>query len=226
MLVELEELDVKQANEKYIMSVNHKIEKHLTELKKKAYEVEKSASEHGYGYFSKTMTYLRYKYNLNEIPKWIRAVIFTKMESCYLYFDFGKYKGRIVQDILKEDENYCAWFLHEVIGKDFNTLKILDYLSKVFYHGLQTEFFGLPAQVRFKYYKYWLKDPSKVFYEVLKEIPEKVAQEALKDKNYILETFSFSKKKSSTSNSSDFDCGYLSDYDEMMYDIIDYGDLC
>lgn len=153
MLVELEKLDVKQANEKYIMSVNHKIEKYLTELKKKAYKVEKYASERGDGYFSKTMTNLRYKYNLNEIPKWIRAVIFTKMESYYLYFDFGKYKGRIVQDILKEDESYCAWFLHEVIGKDFNTLKILDYLSKVFYHGLQTEFFDLPNQVRFKWYE-------------------------------------------------------------------------
>ena len=46
-----------------------------------------------------------------------------------LYFEFGKYKNRIVQDIFEQDQNYCAWFVNVIRGEDLNTLKILNYLN-------------------------------------------------------------------------------------------------
>ena len=53
-----------------------------------------------------------------------------KMKPNALYFTFGKYKGRIVQDILMEDTDYCEWFSENICGRDFNTLKILDLIHK------------------------------------------------------------------------------------------------
>ena len=222
-----EPLEIKQANERYILSINQEIQGHLTRLKQRAQEAEKIVNASSYEYFSKDTTYARYAYRLYEIDKWIRAVCLTKMKSFYLYFTFGKYKGRIVQDILNLDKNYCEWFVHEVRGNDFNTLKILDYLSKCLYHGEQTAILGLPGGVNIKYYKYWLIDPQEIFELVVSEIPQIMKKEAREDKDYILgEIFPYVQNKSRTNNSVEFDCGGMTPWEEVMSDVIDYGDLC
>ena len=48
-----------------------------------------------------------------------------------LYFEFGKYKNRIVQDIVNEDPEYCKWFVNSIRGEDLNTLKICNYLFHI-----------------------------------------------------------------------------------------------
>lgn len=48
-----------------------------------------------------------------------------------LWFPFGKYKDRIVQDILEQDKDYCIWFVNVIRGEDEQTLKILNYLNHV-----------------------------------------------------------------------------------------------
>lgn len=220
-------LKVKQANERYELSVNQKIEEYVSKLEEKVQKVIRLSSN-GHEYWSKTVTMIRHEYGLNQIALWIRAVILAKMDSYYLYFTFGKYKGRIVQDILEEDESYCHWFLHEVRGNDFNTLKILDYLSKCIFYGQQTVILDMPWGVQMQYYKYWLGDPDTIFEEVISELPDKIAKEAREDKDFILEFFSYSgcKSKSYNIKSSDLDCGGMSPWEEMMSDVIDYGDLC
>lgn len=47
------------------------------------------------------------------------------------YFTFGRYAGRIVQDIIEEDFSYCRWFKDNVIGIDYYTLKAIDYFHKL-----------------------------------------------------------------------------------------------
>ena len=222
-----ETLEVKQANERYNLSVNQEIETYVIKLKEKAQQAEKTVTASNYEYFSKDTTYARYAYRLYEIDKWIRAVCLSKMKSFYLYFTFGKYKGRIVQDILNLDKNYCEWFVHEVRGNDFNTLKILDYLSKCLYYGEQTAILGLPGGINIKYYKYWLTNPQEIFEIVISEIPEIMKKEAREDKDYILsEIFPYTQNKSRTNNSVEFDCGGMTPWEEQMSDVIDYGDLC
>ena len=116
-----------------------------------------------------------------------------------LYFTFGKYEGRIVQDIINEDKEYCKWFSENVIGKDLNTLKILDYLHKTL--------LGKPYCNRTK------KD---CYHEVLQYVPMKWIPEI--DEEEILET-----KKCSNSIE---DCSYMTPWEEQMYDVLDYGDFC
>ena len=223
----LETLEVRQANERYILSVNQEIEAYLTRLKQRAQKAEKTVTESNYEYFSKDATYARYAYRLYEIDKWIRAVCLAKMKSFYLYFTFGKYKGRIVQDIINLDKSYCEWFVHEVRGNDFNTLKILDYLSKCLYYGEQTAILGLPGGINIKYYKYWLINPQEIFEIIISEIPEIMKKEAVKDKDYILsEIFPYKETRHNSYSNSNFDCDGMTPWEEMMSDVIDYGDLC
>lgn len=220
-------LKVKQANERYILSVDQEIEGYLTKLKQRAQEAEKIVNASNYEYFSKDTTYARYAYRLYEIDKWIRAVCLTKMKSFYLYFTFGKYKGRIVQDILNEDKSYCEWFVHQVRGNDFNTLKILDYLSKCLYYGEQTAILGLPGGINIKFYRYWLVNPEEIFELVISEIPKIMKKEAKEDKDYILgEIFPYKEIRHNSYSNSDFDCGGMTPWEEQMCDVIDYGDLC
>lgn len=47
-----------------------------------------------------------------------------------LYFTFGKYKGRIVQDIMEKDKEYCDWFANNIIPNNQETLIILDLINK------------------------------------------------------------------------------------------------
>lgn len=45
-------------------------------------------------------------------------------------FPNGKYRGRIVQQILELDPHYCAWYRDNVIAQTEEHLKLLDYISK------------------------------------------------------------------------------------------------
>lgn len=63
--------------------------------------------------------------NRNEIRELIKEYL-----NVPLYFYFGKYKGRIVQNIYEEDKQYCEWFKNNVVGNDYNTLVIIDYIVK------------------------------------------------------------------------------------------------
>lgn len=47
-----------------------------------------------------------------------------------LYFTFGIYKGRIVQDIMEKDKEYCDWFANNIISNNQETLIILDLINK------------------------------------------------------------------------------------------------
>ena len=47
-----------------------------------------------------------------------------------LYFTFGKYKGRIVQDIMSRDKGYCDWLTRSVISNKNDILTILDFINK------------------------------------------------------------------------------------------------
>ena len=172
-----EPLEVRQANEKYLMNVKHEEETLCENLQK-----------HPTSWDS-----------LERLEDLIKLRLNTP-----LYFSFGKYKGRIVQDILQQDRDYCDWFLDNIRGTDFNTLKILDYLYKKLHH-----------------IDYWLGSVQDEIFRVKLEYPKlEKHQEKLK------EFFSYKKKKHYGGyNSSDFDCGYMTDWEEQMTDVIDYGDL-
>lgn len=60
---------------------------------------------------------------------WLKDYLELKLAKP-LYFSFGKYKGRIVQDIMEKDKGYCYWFVRNVISDNQETLRILDFISK------------------------------------------------------------------------------------------------
>lgn len=46
-------------------------------------------------------------------------------------FPFGKYKDRYVQDVLKEDVEYCKWFSINIVAtKNKDVVQICDYINK------------------------------------------------------------------------------------------------
>lgn len=102
---------------------------------------------------------------------------------------------------MKEDENYCSWPSENVIGKDFNTLKILDYIHK--------------SSIRDKSYTDKIK--TNVLTDILSKYIPSNWHEVI-DKEEILGTKRY--------KDCPFDDTYMTDWEETMYDIIDYGDLC
>lgn len=168
-------LKVKQANEKYLLNKKHELEECIEDMKES----------------------YAFEISLKKALK----IILDKP----LYFSFGKYKDRIVQDILQQDEDYCIWFRDNVRGKNFEDLQIIDYLVKKLNND-----------------DYWLGSPQVELENLIKQYNLKIKSLS---KNYILEEFSYT-TKSSGYNSSDFNGRYMSDWEEQMYEIYDYGDLC
>lgn len=209
--------EVTQANEKYLFSIKQEEDKLIYGLKESIEYVKNLLKKHDYAIdgheYSRHCTDLQYLMNrytewhwgtditnsfnsrLSQLLSWR-----TKYVDC-LYFTFGKYKGRIVQDIVNEDRNYCSWFSNNVVGRDFNTLKILDFLHK--------QLNGFP---------YVEKSGKQELESILQEyIPAE--WHSYIDKEEVLGT------KKYIGCDSIGDVG-MSPWEEMMTDVIDYGDLC
>ena len=162
------------------------------------------------------------KYTPYKIEKYLYEYITFLMEENFLTFTFGKYKDIYVDIILEEDKDYCQWFVDNIRGTDFNTLKILDYLNKKI-NGRTTE-----------QQKYYFKRFDEVWFEVIKIVPEcwkSYVQDLYKQ---FKEKFSYLQSKSKRSSyysKDELDVGgYDDDYcNEFCYYgdcVVDYGDLC
>lgn len=69
----------------------------------------------------------------NELPYCIAPSFekYLKLRlSPPLYFTFGKYKGRIVQDIMETDPDYCGWLTNNIISNNLEILIIIDFINK------------------------------------------------------------------------------------------------
>lgn len=94
-----------------------------------------------------------------------------------LMFTFGKYKGYYVDMILHSDKKYCEWFINNIHGIDFNTLKILDYFCKIFY-------------VKDKYTsRYYFDEPNKILTNV-KQYVDPLYHKFIDDA-YLLDKFTY-----------------------------------
>lgn len=143
-----------------------------------------------------------------------------------LFFDFGKYKGRIVQDIYEKDRNYCKWFLDNVQGRTPRTLQVIDFISK---------------KERGK--AYTLTNPVSLYNRIIKEYSLEKYDEWI-DKDFILSEYINNYRKeenkesfsvvdewdsSSSCTRGDFYEGENSAFWNSMIDvedIVDYEDLC
>ena len=227
-----DELAVKHANQQYTLKVEQELEIYTEALKKRVAKAMLSLhadDRYGGHYHSHTLTDAEWVVRRFDLPVYMKYVCLAKMNTFFLYFTFGKYKGRIVQDIMYEDENYCSWFAHEVRGQDFNTLKILDYLSKYLYHGLSKEYDCVGPDRVYSYFKYWLQPPEAIFEQVLTDIPEEIRNEVREIKNEVLKTFRYEKDSSYGSNSYEFDDISCDPEDVAPFSGLNelgYGDLC
>lgn len=102
---------------------------------------------------------------------YIRNLMDAILRNDKLYFAFGKYKGRIVQDIYKRDEAYCKWFMNNVQGKNLNDLKIIDYINK-----------------KDRNKAYCISDPIKLYNKIIKEYNLSQYEEYI-NKDEILSTY-------------------------------------
>ena len=129
------ELQVKQANDKYLFEQKQTLELLQNRLKEVIEKQQKQTIKLIQHYEDKEK-YCRHLFTSI-------AEVWDDKNSCYalylylrlkadtpLYFTFGKYKDRIVQDILIQNRLYCKWFMDNIRGQDLNTLKILDYMNK------------------------------------------------------------------------------------------------
>lgn len=131
-------LEIKQANERYLFKLKQEEETLLYDLQQAIDYNKVSAANLANGleghYYSHNGFDIEYILNGTWMGKDIycplEEYIEFKMQADVLYFTFGKYKGRIVQDIVVQDKDYCEWFSENVCGRDLNTLKILDFLHK------------------------------------------------------------------------------------------------
>ena len=131
-------LKVKQANDRYLFDHTQQEELLLYELQQviehnKAIvnKLQDVYETHNYSNNGADIKYiLSGAYKGKDLYGPLERYIEFKMKPDALYFMFGKYKGRIVQDVLTEDIDYCKWFSENVCGRDFNTLKILDLIHK------------------------------------------------------------------------------------------------
>lgn len=162
------------------------------------------------------------KYIPYNIEKYLHQYITFLMEENFLTFTFGKYKDMYVDIILEQDRDYCEWFVNNIRGTDFNTLKILDYLNKKI-NGRTTE-----------QQKYYFKRFDEVWFEVLKIVPEcwkSYIQDLYKQ---FKEKFSYIQPKSKGSSYYSKDELDVGGYDDdccnefcyYAYYVVDYGDLC
>lgn len=126
-----------------------------------------------------------------------------RLERNVMYFSIGKYKGRIVQDVIDEDIDYCKWFAGNVIGRDFDTLKIIDYIYK-----------------KLNDVPYRDKNPKLVLQDILDDYIPKEWKKIIDRDAIISRVDGYRGGKSS---------GYDfvgDDYDSWEYDVYDYGDFC
>ena len=201
------EFQIQQLNDKYIFNLKqeelkliHVLQKSIDKAKK---EIKQYADKPN-GIISEDKTNLECIINKDHLIDSIKDLLKFKMKQDLLIFTFGKYKGRIVQDIINEDRTYCEWFSNNIIGKDFNTLKILDYIHKT-----------LIARVGDPEYTDKNK-PQELDQILLTLLPKEWYNQI--DKQQILET-----KKS---KGIIYDEPYLTPWEEAMYEIYDYGDFC
>ena len=131
-------LKVKQANDRYLFEYKQQEELLLYELqqviehnKTIVNKLQDVFETHNYSNKGADIKYvLSGAYKGKDLYGPLERYIQFKMKPNALYFTFGKYKGRIVQDILMEDVDYCEWFSENICGRDLNTLKILDLIHK------------------------------------------------------------------------------------------------
>lgn len=75
--------------------------------------------------------------NIKSDPEWMTDIFYSfekylKLKlSKPLYFTFGKYKGRIVQDIIEKDKEYCDWFADNIVSNNQEILVIIDLINKI-----------------------------------------------------------------------------------------------
>ena len=93
-------------------------------------EIEKFKSV---GKYNKALCLYMYGYRLDgyTLIDCLRLAIYYSVIPDPFYFTFGRYAGRIVQDIIEEDFSYCEWFKDNVIGIDYYSLKAVDYFHKL-----------------------------------------------------------------------------------------------
>ena len=133
-------LETKQANERYLFKLKQEEETLLYDLQQaidynkiSVANLDDALEGHCYSNNGFDIEYvLNGTWKGKDIYCPLEEYIEFKMQADVLYFTFGKYKGRIVQDILVQDRDYCEWFSENVCGRDLNTLKILDFLHKTF----------------------------------------------------------------------------------------------
>lgn len=202
------ELEINQANERYLFNVKQE-EKVTYKFQKALDYATEMVPKLKYGmdghYYSRNLSdmYSLLKGYYDDGPDLIdkiKELLEFRMTPDPLYFTFGKYKGRIVQDVLEDDIAYCEWFSKNVCGKDLNTLTILDFLHK--------ELNG---------YKYNIKNKKLQLDRILFSYVPQTWHKYV-DKEEILGT-----KRYTTSTSIE---DYYDDRDDWMSDVLDYGDLC
>jgi len=211
----MEDFKCKQLNNKYLFERKQEEDELIHNLLEAIKYVErriKECEKYGEHYISRHSTNLQCIMNENSSVSGydgesfndrIKQLLLYREEYVdALYFPFGKYKGRIVQDVLKEDKSYCKWFSENIIGKDYNTLKILDFLHK--------KLEDLP---------YIDKDRKQELNRILKDyVPQEWQKDIVKEK--LLTTNKY------YGSSSNYDDSYYDDPNDWMSDVIDYGDLC
>lgn len=173
------------------------------------------------------------QFSLYDIGRSLYGYLNYMMKNNDLKFMFGKYKDLYVDMVLREDEEYCEWFSNNVIGKDFNTLKILDYIHK---RLLGQDYFFLSFEEAWKLLE-TLLTPNML------ETIQKRKPEIKKDYNYFhknedpfdfeipyFEKKPYRKSYKRTNNYTDYGKSYDDDEcSEFCYYgdcLLDYGDLC
>lgn len=183
---------IKLANERYMFHVNQ-------ELELMTHELEEA---------------VRTNFDL-DIEEYGLKYIFALNKTSYLYFPFGKYKGRIVQDVLVEDKEYCKWFLQNVFGRNENELKILDYLNKAInYNNKNYMFLSLISGLSLVYCNFIQQN-------------EKVRKNWEHHKQMIIEDYNYQYNQNIKGNASvDKDLDLSCPEDDPMTDVYNYEDFC
>lgn len=210
MASKIDALKVAQENEKYMLCLRQELARCKLELEEALEKVNQNLEEI-------EDSDLGDLYSLYSINFYVTKVLEAFLDTQVLYFPFGKYKGRIVQDVLEKDLSYCTWFSKNVRGTDIGTLQLLDFLCKKL-HG--------ETEIEKRYYTVSVRDTLDMI--ILNHIPLN-GRNSINTES-ILEKFSYKAPKGSYSKN----YGYFSD--DMSVDegsffyygdcVVDYGDLC
>lgn len=169
------------------------------------------------------------------LEKYIFQYLNYQFKNNDLKFTFGKYKDVYVDLVLRKDKEYCKWFSENVIGKDFNTLKILDYIHK---RLSGCDYFFVTFDEAWTLLKTILTpnlrdniDQDKRGIKKDYEYFHKNDDPFDFDVSYFQkkETKKYGPYKSCKTNYDDFDVGYEDECSEFCYYgdcLLDYGDLC